>query len=325
MNEMSPSVQQWPIAAAMLQFPNRLADGTLTRDADASEWFDTFAQIGRTGFDLVEINDSWMHIDELSGTRLRELSAAAAEAGVSLPSLCIVRSSIIDPDDGTDNLAYTHRSIDAASQLGMNTVSIGFHRPLTAEQKRQLWFWTAQGATDNPDDFPNWHTAVSRVRELGEHAASLGMELTLEMYEDTYLGSAESAVRFVTEVDLDTVGLNPDIGNFIRLHRPIGDWMQTLRATLPFANYWHVKNYHRDEDPASGAVTTLPAPLRYGLIDYRTAVRDALSFGFKGMFVCEHYGGDGLGVSAENREYLRTLLPLEQYPQSVVIESEASR
>jgi sugar phosphate isomerase/epimerase len=146
--------------------------------------------------------------------------------------------------------------------------------------------------------------AVTRVAELGRHAAELGLELTLEMYEDTYLGTGASSVRLVTEVGLDNVGLNPDVGNLIRLHRPIDDWQETLRATLPHANYWHVKNYARDENPATGSYTAVPVPLELGLINYRHAVRDALALGF-----CEHYGGDGLSVSALNRDYLRRVLP----------------
>ncbi len=39
------------------------------------------------------------------------------------------------------------------------------------------------------------------------------------MYEDTLIGTADGAVRFVTDVDLPNVKINADIGNLIRLHR----------------------------------------------------------------------------------------------------------
>ena len=35
----------------------------------------------------------------------------------------------------------------------------------------------------------------------------------------------------------------------------------------------------------------------------------AIDSGFRGAFCTEHYGGDGLSVSATNREYLRRILP----------------
>ncbi len=308
---MIRSAAEWPIAAAMLQFPAVDRHGTSTADADASDWQASFEEIRSTGFDLVEVNDNWLRVGDLAPRRLDELTAAARAASVDLTSVCIVRSSVIDPDRGLENLAYTHRTLEAAAHMGAKTVSMGFHRPLTAEQRAQLWFWTVQGEVDAPDDPDNWQCAVDRVGELGRHAAALGLELTLEMYEDTYLGTAASSVRLVTEVDLDNVGLNPDVGNLVRLHRPIDDWRDTLAATLPHANYWHVKNYFRDEDPTTGTYTALPAPLELGLINYRHAVRDAVEVGFRGTFVCEHYGGDGLSVAALNREYLRRVIPGE--------------
>ena len=148
-----------------------------------------------------------------------------------------------------------------------------------------------------------------QVRECMKHAAELGIELALEMYEDTYIGTADGAVRFVTDVDLPNVGINADLGNLIRLHRPVEHWQAMVDKTIPYAKYWHVKNYIRIEDSAQNAYMTYPAPLSSGLINYRYAIRKAIELGFKSAFLCEHYGGDGLSISAQNREYLRSILP----------------
>ncbi|MGO8656621.1 sugar phosphate isomerase/epimerase, partial [Rhizobium ruizarguesonis] len=59
----------------------------------------------------------------------------------------------------------------------------------------------------------------------------------------------------------------------------------------------------------SGLIATHPVPLESGLINYRTAIKLALQSGFDSPFLCEHYGGDGLSVSAANRDYLRRILP----------------
>jgi sugar phosphate isomerase/epimerase len=310
----STTNHRWPIAAAMLQFPAVRPDGSRAQDAPAAEWADDLTEIKRAGFDLVEVNDQWVRIGDLSPARIDELAGAARAADVTPSSLAIVRSSIIDPVDGLDNLAYTHRSLDAAAAMGAGIVSIGFHRPLLPAQREALWFWTEPGAVDDPDDQDLWDTAVARVQELGRHAAEIGLDLTLEMYEDGFLGTGPLAARFVQDVALRNTGLNPDVGNLVRLHRPIDDWVETHELTLPFANYWHVKNYFRDEDRARGTITALPAPLELGLIDYRTEIRRALSFGFQGMFVTEHYGGDGLGVSARNRDYVHGILDGRDVP-----------
>jgi sugar phosphate isomerase/epimerase len=304
----------WPIAAALLQFPGTLADGSSVQDAPAEAWLDTLQQVREVGFDCVDLTDSWLKPADLSAGRLTEFRDTLSDADLGAPALSIVRTSVIDPQSGTANLEYVHRSIEAAVVLGTGTLSLGLHQQLTREQRERLWFWTAKGAADPLDDREAWNLAVQRFREIGRHAAEYGMLVSLELYEDTFLGTADSAVNLIEDIGLDNVGLNPDIGNLVRLHRPIEDWQEMLRKTLPYANYWQVKNYFRDENPETGLVTSAPAPLELGFINYRTAIREALALGFNGVFCCEHYGGDGLGVSAANRLYLQTLLPETRVP-----------
>jgi sugar phosphate isomerase/epimerase len=115
-------------------------------------------------------------------------------------------------------------------------------------------------------------------------------------------------VQFLKEVDHDACGLNPDIGNFIRLHRPIEPVQDMLDKVLPYTNYWHVKNYLRDEDPATGQVMTFPVPMDIGLINYRAAIKQALDLGFRGAFLCEHYGSDAITAIGKNCAYIRDIL-----------------
>jgi sugar phosphate isomerase/epimerase len=79
-----------------------------------------------------------------------------------------------------------------------------------------------------------------------------------------------------------------------------------LEVTLPFTNYWHVKNYTR-ESTENGA-STQPASLEDGVIDYAQALEMADGFGFEGVIVCEQYSDDWLEVLTENRLYLEQLL-----------------
>ena len=48
--------------------------------------------------------------------------------------------------------------------------------------------------------------------------------------------------------------------------------------------------------------------MEFGLINYRRAVSPALELGFRGAFLCEHYGSDAITVIAKNRAYLRDIL-----------------
>lgn len=298
--------ETWPIAAAMIPFPGRLPDGRLVQDADPQVWAESLTDVADAGFDCVDPTDSWLRVADLDPARRAEFVAICRDLGLLVPAISTSRRSVIDPDHGDEYLAYSHRVIDTAAELGAGHVSFGFFGPFTPAQQKALWFWTEQGVK-NPDDAATWRLAVDRIRELARHAADLGIQVALEMYEDTYVGTARDAVNFVTSVDHPSVKLNIDIGNLVRLHRPVEHWSKMIDLCIPFAGYWHVKNYYRIEDP-SGAVMSHPAPLLGGTINWRAAIRKAIEAGFDSPFLVEHYGGDGLSVCAGNRDYIRQIL-----------------
>ncbi|CAM3577135.1 sugar phosphate isomerase/epimerase family protein [Paracoccus nototheniae] len=294
----------------MIPFPGQRPDGTVLQDAGATLWAQDLAQVAASGFDAVDPTDSWLRIADLTPARRAEFMGLCDGLGLSVPALSTSRRSVIDPVHGDAHLAYSHRVIDCAAELGIGHVSFGLFGPLTAAQQKALWFWTEAGVP-NPDDAETRDRAVTRIRDLARHAETCGVAIALEMYEDTYLGTAPEAVRFVTDVDHPSVRLNIDIGNLIRLHRPVAPWAEMIEICAPHAGYWHVKNYTRIEDP-SGLVMTHPAPLLGGTINWRAAIERALDLDFASPFLVEHYGGDGLSVCAQNRDYLRQILTLKE-------------
>lgn len=302
---MAYTAENWPITAAMLPFPGTSAQGTHINDADPSAWAEVLTEVKEAGFANADLTDSWVRPGELSTDRLAEFKQTAQDVGIGTPAISAIRRSVIDGRNWEANLAYSHRTIDAAAELGCEVVSFGLHQAITPEQQKQLWFWTVEGHKDPEGDRETWGNAVTRLRELGRHAAGVGLLLSLEMYEDTYLGTADSSVRLVQDIGLPNVGLNPDLGNLIRLHRPVEDWRELVAKTLPYANFWHMKNYLRDEDASRDMYVAMPSPMESGLINYREAFKAALAAGFQGILCTEHYGGDGLSVSASNQDYLR--------------------
>ncbi len=303
------TADDWAISAAMINFPGVTWDGTVVQDQPIETWRDTVQQVADAGFTHIDPTDSWVQIADLSPARLTEFADLVADVGLTVGAISTARRSVIDASRGEEYLAYSHRVIDTAATLGVEDVSFGLFQALTPAQAKALWFWTVPGHVDDPDDKDQWALAVSRLQELGRHGAEVGVHLSLEMYEDTYLGTADSSVRLHADIDLPNVWLNPDIGNIQRLHRPVEHWQSMIEKMMPLARYWHVKNYFRTEDATTGAVVTAPAPMELGVINYRLAARWAIEHGFRGSFLCEHYGGDGLSVSATNRTYLQRILP----------------
>lgn len=306
----------WPIAAAMLPFGN-------AQKATPQEWVKQLAEVAFEGFESVDLTDSWVQPGDLDAHQLQDLKDATAAAGVTAIALSAIRRSVIDPVDGDENLAYSHRTLEAAATLGIPMVSFGLHRPLQANQQGKQWFWTEQGPVDATDD-ENWTLAADRIRELGNHANDLGIELSLEMYEDTLIGTTQGTLRLIEEIGLDNVGINPDLGNLYRMHRDIEDFQESIAALAPRTNYWHVKSYYRDVDASRNLITTVPAPMETGSMNYRTAIKTVVQAGFSGAFCVEHYGGDGLSVSALNAKYIRKILAVATgEAQSQVIKQAA--
>ncbi|WP_308798881.1 sugar phosphate isomerase/epimerase family protein [Agromyces silvae] len=306
-HDLLPTDGAWQVATCLHGIPVSNRDGVAFHDAPLEIWDRALAEIEGVGFTLAELADSHVRPADLDRTRLHDLLALARSHHLRFPSVHVQRRSVIEPGRGSENLDYAHRTIDAAAAMGMTVFSTGLHQPFTLAQRQALWFWTEQGAKD-PDDPDVWALAVSRLRELGRHAADVGLSMSLEMYEDTYLGTPDSAVRLVEEIGLENVGLNPDIGNLVRLRRPQQDWREMFAKTLPYANYWHLKNYSRDEASDASSIAVTPTSLEGGLINYRAVINEAIDIGYEGIFVMEQYGGDSLGVCATNREYVLGVL-----------------
>jgi sugar phosphate isomerase/epimerase len=301
------TAENWPIAAAMLPFGGVDSHGGPIHDAEPEEWAKHLRLVARSGFTEVDPTDTWVRVADLSPDRLNDFQGVLADTGLTIPAISTSRRSVMDPEHGKEYLDYSHRLLDVAAQLGVPLVSFGFFQALKPAQQKALWFWLAEGWHDDEGPEARRH-AASLIRELAEHAQANGQQITLEMYEDTYVGTADSAIAFLEEVGHPACGLNPDIGNFVRLHRPLEPVQEMLDKLLPHANYWHVKNYLRDEDPETGQVMTFPVPMDFGLINYRAAITQAVRLGFRGAFLCEHYGSDAITVIAKNRAYIRDIL-----------------
>ena len=214
------TAENWPIAAAMLPFGSVDSHGGPIHDADPEEWAKHLNLLTRLGFTEVDPTDTWVRVADLSPERLADFQGVLKDAGLTIPAISTSRRSVMDPEHGKEYLEYSHRLLDVAAELGVPMVSFGFFQAFTPAQEKALWFWLEDGWHD--DESPEARgRAASLIRELAEHAQSNGQQITLEMYEDTYVGTADGAIQFLKEVGHEACGLNPDIGNFVRLHRPL--------------------------------------------------------------------------------------------------------
>ena len=299
------TAQDWPIGANMLSFGNKGPGGEPLTESPSSVWAAQLRQVKQLGVDQIDPTDAWLPLAQLSDERVEEFRRVLDGEGMKLSSISMTRNSVVDVEHGERNLRHALRFIEIAPSFNVPIVNTGFMQSLTPAQEKAIWFWHEDGHVDDP---ALRDLAIERVRELGDAAQKVGVGISLEMYEDTYVGTPDEAVGFIEDVGHQAVGLNPDLGNLVRLHRPVEHWADMFEKVLPYSNFWHIKNYTRDVDPATGAYFSSPAPLKYGYINYRSTIRRALELGYQGPFCCEHYGSDSLGVIADNVQYIRQVL-----------------
>lgn len=298
------TAEDWPIAAKM-NFPPRDGQGKRINDAPISVWREQIKLVADMGYTYIDPIDDWLQLSELSDERFSDFQQILKEFNLKVWAVSFGRRSPVDRVHGKSHIEAYKRMIDRAADLHIHVVNIGFMQELTPAQLNAQWFWHEQGHVDDP---AMRDTALERVADVASYAAERGVEISLELYEDTFLGSGKLAVEFIQDLGMENVGINPDVGNFIRLHREIEPWKESFEYVLPYANYWHIKNYTRDFDPATGAYYSFPSALEDGYIDYRWVIRRALELGYRGAFMTEHYGGDWLGIGARNARYIREIL-----------------
>ncbi len=271
------------------------------------EWAAELGELRTAGFKALDLVDSWLTPGLMSESALRELRTVVDDSDLELAGVSVIRRSVIDPAAGEENLAFTLRSVEASASLGAPIVSIGFHGPLTARQKE--WpFWMVPGHQDARDQ-QTWDLAAKRVGLVAARAAELGMEISLELHEGTLLDTPAGAVRIIEQCGAANIGINPDLGNLVRVPtRPSAGWVDLLMDSLPYMNYWHVKNYLRLDHPDLGAALSYPTDLEFGLIDYRAALRLALAHGYDGPLCIEHYEGDAMWAIERGRRYLEEVM-----------------
>ena len=115
---MAYTAENWPITAALLQFPGTDAQGTSINNADASAWAEVFSEVKEAGFADADLTDSWVRPGDLSAARLAEFKRTAENVGIGIPVISAIRRSVIEEKNWETNLAYSHRTIDAAAELG---------------------------------------------------------------------------------------------------------------------------------------------------------------------------------------------------------------
>ena len=92
--------ETWPIAAAMIQYPNLLPDGRSVQDQSVEEWAVTLDDIVDVGFTELDPTDSWLRLADLTPARRDEFMGLVRSLGLTIPAISTSRRSVIDAKHG---------------------------------------------------------------------------------------------------------------------------------------------------------------------------------------------------------------------------------
>ena len=129
----------------MLPFGNKDSHGGPIHDAEPEEWAKHLRLVRRIGFTEVDPTDTWVRVGDLSPERLADFKSVLSDVGLTIPAISTSRRSVMDPEHGEEYLAYSHRLLDVAAELGVPMVSFGFFQAVDGEQQQRLVVLAGRG------------------------------------------------------------------------------------------------------------------------------------------------------------------------------------
>ena len=152
------------------------------------------------GFDTYDVFEDAL---DLTDTERAEIKAACDEAGLPIRSQLCVAFGLVDFNPAVQRFTQERlrANIDQGAALGARNLVV-----VVGE-----YYWDGEV-------FPNaaiWELAVAGVRQAGEHAATKGLEVVVELepFAASLAKDVHELVRFVKDVDHPAVRANADISH----------------------------------------------------------------------------------------------------------------
>ena len=261
------------------------------------------------GFEGIEISAT----QALEGgeTGARELRRELEDAGV--PCVAIRGGGgFAHPRQVAGSRQGWARSLRAAGLVGAGLVNSAIGSPVAHPR--------AAGAGDRGQPIKQvssrlaneaqYEATARHLREAGRLAADLGIELSIEMHQNSVADSSWSCLYLLELIDLPNVGVNPDLGNlFWNYDIPEESCEAAIVALAPKAKYWHCKQLARLYLPHAQESFFRQVPLPDGEIDYRFAITAMVEAGYQGYLALEGCrDGDQLHKDGRSVAYCREIL-----------------
>ena len=252
-------------------------------------WPSMFSVAHECGYSFIElsIDESEERLERLrSGSaRQRELRSAARDSAVELRTMCLSghrKYAFGSADSQVRARAYEimAQAIELAVTLGIRIIQLAGYDVFYEE--------------GNESSRSRYFEGLSRAAELASQASIM---LGIENVDSDTVGSIESAMHYVDEINSPWMHLYPDIGNLSAMGTDVS---QELRRGSGHLLAVHLKDTRPRE--------VRRVPFGEGTVPFERAFRTLADLSFNGPFVVEMWNeeaSDAPAVIREAREWLQ--------------------
>ena len=272
---------------------------------DASDRRQFLAKVKEIGFDGIELPAM-----NLADAAVDTLRAELEDAGV--PCVAIRGGGgAAHPRVAAANKKRMEDAVRFAAKIGARVVNSTVTTPPRDPGGKGTYRGesVSQGSSRYASTTDYEHTA-NAVTDVANIAADLGVEISIEVHQNSIADNSWSALHLLELIDASNVGINPDLGNIYWTYDiPEESCEEAIVALAPHVNYWHCKSLCRVHIPDLEKAIYVQVPLPDGEIDYRFAIAALLDVGYEGYLAIEGVrDGDAFHQDGRSVAYVKSLL-----------------
>jgi len=272
---------------------------------DASDRLQFLAKVKEIGFEGIELPAM-----NLADAAVDILRAELEDAGV--PCVAIRGGGgAAHPRVAAANKKRMEDAVHFAAKVGASVVNSTVTTPPREPGKKGTYRGesVSQGSSRYASE-ADYERTASAVTDVANIAAGLGVEISIEVHQNSIVDNSWSALHLLGLIDAPNVGINPDLGNIYWTYDiPEESCEDAIVALAPHVNYWHCKSLYRVHIPDLETAIYVQAPLPDGEIDYRFAIAAMLDAGYDGYLAIEGVRyGDGFHQDGRSVAYVKSVL-----------------
>jgi len=277
--------------------------GLPTDTADRQRFLEHAKKIGFDGIELPGMN--------LSDAEIEAFRSELEDAGMPCVAIRGGGGAARDPQVAAANKQRMIDAVAFAAKMGAGIVNSTVTTPPDDPGGKGTYRGesVSQGSSRQASDEDYVRTA-SAVSEVAVIAADLGVDISIEIHQNSIADNSASTLRLLALIDASNVGINPDLGNIYWTYDIAEETCEAaITAVAPHVNYWHCKSLYRVHIPDLETAIYVQTPLPDGEIDYRFAIAAVLDAGYDGYLAIEGIrDGDQFHQDGRSVAYVKSVL-----------------